>query len=183
VGLTGISADVIHVAPIMGEIGPHLLDQLDGGGLLGITPQGLLRARDLHGYLTMASIREPWWVDAVDAVVASEAEHRHLARVLVGARGAVAVTRGERGCWGWRGDERVDLAGIAIDPSPTGTIGAGDVFASTVLMALADGEPFPEAMDRANRRAAAHVAGEGPAGRPLTLRGRDAPDDASESGP
>lgn len=158
-GATGIDADVVHVAPIMGEVGPRLLDQIGGRSVLGITPQGLLRQRDDHGRLALVPILDPWWVAAVDVVVASEAEHRHLAAALEPADAAVAVTRGERGCWGWRSDERVDLAGISIRPSPAGTIGAGDVFASTLLMALAEGEPFAAAMDRANRRAAAHVAG------------------------
>ena len=70
------------------------------------------------------------------------------------------MTRGERGCIGWCDDDVVDLPGIALDAiSPTGTIGAGDVFASALFLALAEGKPFPEAMDRANRQAAAHVGG------------------------
>jgi sugar/nucleoside kinase (ribokinase family) len=69
------------------------------------------------------------------------------------------VTRGERGCIGHLGRERIDVAGIplgAIDPAST--IGAGDVFAAACFLALAEGAPFAEALDRANRTAAAHVA-------------------------
>jgi sugar/nucleoside kinase (ribokinase family) len=160
VGAAGIDADVVHVAPIMGEIGPNLFAQLGRRAVLGITPQGLLRERDRHGRLALASSIDPWWVEAVDVAVVSEAEHRHLAEALDPSDGAVAITRGERGCWGWLGDERVDLVGVPIRPSPAGTIGAGDVFASSLLMALAEGESFAGAMDRANHRAAAHVAGE-----------------------
>ena len=176
------AADVIHLAPIMGEVTPGLLDQVRGSRFVGITPQGLLRTRDpVTHRLGLLEAPVAWWAEGADAVVLSESEFARLdgspderpgsasSPLRSGADpisdhqprgGAVAVTRGERGCFGSSGDEVVDLPGIPIDQlSPTGSIGAGDVFASTLFVALAGGHGFPEAMDRANRRAAAHVAG------------------------
>ncbi|WP_421119352.1 PfkB family carbohydrate kinase [Aquihabitans daechungensis] len=90
----------------------------------------------------------------------SESEFAHIGESLVAEGRAVAVTRGERGCRGWCDGEVVDLPGIPLDAiAATGTIGAGDVFASSLFLAMADGTPFPEAMDRANHQAAAHVGG------------------------
>ncbi len=153
-------ADIVHLAPIMGEVTRSLVDRLPVDALVGITPQGLLRGRDGAGRLHLVDRPVPWWMDAVDVVVASEDEHRRLAEGLGAGDTAVAVTRGERGCWGWRGSEQVDLAGIEVVPSPAGTIGAGDVFAASLFLALADGLGFPEAMERANATAARHVAGQ-----------------------
>jgi sugar/nucleoside kinase (ribokinase family) len=158
-GVAGMAADVVHVAPIMGEVGPGLIDQIGARSRVGVTPQGLLRRRNRAGRLELVVSADPWWAAQVDAVVLSEDEHRHLAGTVDLRRAAVAVTRGPRGCWGWQGDDRVELAGVPVLPSPAGTIGAGDVFASTLFMALADHAAFGDAMDQANRRAAAHVAG------------------------
>jgi hypothetical protein len=160
VGHRSITAEVVHLAPIMGEVTPRLVDQVTGAGLVGITPQGLLRERDDAGRLGLVSRVDPWWVAGVDAVVASEQEHHHLGEVLTGSAAAVAVTRGAHGCWGRAGATEVDLPGVAVEPSPAGTIGAGDVFAATLFLGLAEGLGFEAAMDRANRRAAGHVAGD-----------------------
>ena len=161
-GVDASDAAIVHLAPIMGEVTPALLAQLDGARLTGITPQGLLRARDAEtGRLGLLSAPTPWWASGVDAVVLSEAEHERLADPIAVGRRALAVTRGERGCFGSCAGEVVDLPGIPVDEvAPTGTIGAGDVFAASLFLALAEGRAFAEAMDRANRTAAAHVAGD-----------------------
>lgn len=154
-------ADVVHLAPIMGEVTQALIAQVEGAPFVGITPQGVLRQRDPQshrlGLLTSPTI---WWADGIDAVVLSESEYGRIEEPLVRPGRAVAVTRGERGCFGADGEEVVDLPGIVLDQiAPTGTIGAGDVFAATLFLALSDGLAFPDAMDAANRRAAAHVGG------------------------
>ena len=154
-------ADVVHLAPIMGEVTMQTIDQVAGARFVGITPQGMLRTRDA-GTHRLGLLAQPgtWWAEGTHAVVLSESEYDRIADPLVTATRALAVTRGEHGCFGACGDESVDLPGIALDAiSPTGTIGAGDVFAAALFLALADGAPFGEAMDRANRRAAAHVGG------------------------
>jgi sugar/nucleoside kinase (ribokinase family) len=155
------AADVVHLAPIMGEVTPALVAAVSGASFVGITPQGVLRTR--HGRTHRLELLErpgTWWADGTDAVVLSESEYERLGAPLTVPGGVVVVTRGERGCIGWHGDEVVDLPGIELDAvAPTGTIGPGDVFAGALFLALAEGCPFADAMDRANRRAAAHVGG------------------------
>lgn len=155
------AADVVHLAPIMGELTPSLVDAVARSPFVGITPQGMLRSRSGPDHrLGLLDAPAPWWADRAQAVVLSEDEFAHIGDPLVAPGRAVAVTRGERGCRGWCDGVEVDLSGIPLDAiAPTGTIGAGDVFASSLFLALAAGRPFADAMDRANRTAAAHVGG------------------------
>jgi hypothetical protein len=155
------AATIVHLAPIMGEVTPQLVDAVSRVPFVGITPQGMLRTREGDDHrLALVDAPSPWWARTAGAVVLSESEFAHIGESLLGDGRAVAVTRGERGCIGWCDGDVVDLPGIALDAiSPTGTIGAGDVFASSLFLAMAEGRPFPEAMDRANHQAAAHVGG------------------------
>jgi sugar/nucleoside kinase (ribokinase family) len=155
------AADVVHLAPIMGELTPELVAAAARAPFVGITPQGMLRTRDTGDHrLELVTSPHPWWAASTQAVVLSEGEFAHIGEPLVAPGRAVAVTRGERGCMGWCDDEVVDLPGIPLAAvAQTGTIGAGDVFASSLFLALAEGLPFADAMDRANRTAAAHVGG------------------------
>ena len=154
-------ADVVHLAPIMGEVTPELIASVGAASFVGITPQGLLRSRAPEtNRLGLLDDPGTWWADGANAVVLSESERARVPGDLGAPGRAVAVTRGEHGCIGWCDGDEVDLPGIAIETvSPTGTIGAGDVFAAALFIALADGLPFAAAMAAANRRAAAHVAG------------------------
>ncbi|HWJ62361.1 MAG TPA: carbohydrate kinase family protein [Acidimicrobiales bacterium] len=155
------TADVVHLAPIMGEVTRELIAQVRGARFVGITPQGMLRTRDpVTHRLGLLDAPTAWWAEGSDAVVLSESEYARIAEPLAGPARAVAVTRGERGCFGTSGTEAVDLPGVPLDAiSPAGTIGAGDVFAAALFVGLADGRSFGDAMDAANRRAAAHVGG------------------------
>jgi len=159
-------ADVVHLAPIMGEVDEALARSVTDAGapFVGITPQGLLRDREPGtGRLLRLPSLTTWWSSLVDAAVVSEEEHAQLAPGVDLERVALAVTRGERGCYGRLGAERTDVAGIELhDVDPASTIGAGDVFAAACFVALAEGEAFPAALDRANRVAAAHVGRPGP---------------------
>ena len=95
--------------------------------------------------------------DLVDAVVLSESEAERLVDPEDLRRTRSVVTMGERGCVGRWGDEEIVVAGIPVDADPVATIGAGDVFAAAYFVALASGTPFPDALRKANRTAAAHV--------------------------
>ena len=128
---------------------------------MGITPQGLLRSVDESGTLLRLPDLDAWWAPHVHAAVVSEDEFALVADTSVLADLALAVTRGERGCFGRYQGEQIDVAGLPVgEVAPTGTIGAGDVFAAGFFLALAGGSPFDEALERANRTAAAHVGGD-----------------------
>ncbi|MFN8019083.1 MAG: carbohydrate kinase family protein [Acidimicrobiales bacterium] len=162
-------ADVVHLAPIMGEVTPAVVDEVRAvrPGILSITPQGLLRAVEGadHRLVRLGELAS-WWASEVDVAVLSDEEHAVLdGAAHLPAHVALAVTRGPQGCIGYRGDEVVDVAGIAVgEVAPEGTIGAGDTFAAALLVAMADGGTFSAALHRANEVAAAHVAG-----RPLPI--------------
>lgn len=156
-------ADVVHLAPIMAEVDEQLARAvLDAGTpFVGITPQGLLREREpgSNRLLRLPALTS-WWSTLVDAAVVSEEEHAQLDGGFELGRLVLAVTRGERGCVGQAGDDRIDVPGIPVgEVDPAATIGAGDVFASTLFVALAEGAPLADALEGANRVAAAHVAG------------------------
>ena len=155
------AADVVHLAPIMDEVTPALVDQVPEGGFVGITPQGLLRTVDpaTRALLHRGDL-DAWWAPHVSAAVVSEEEFEIVTDPAALRSMTLAVTRGDRGCMGWSDGIDVDLPGIAVpDVAAVGTIGAGDVFAASFFIALASRVPFPEALDRANRTAASHVGG------------------------
>lgn len=138
---------VVHLAPIAQELPAEIVDAFPGT-LLGVTPQGWMRAWDEDGL-----IRASAWAEAervltrAAVVVLSEHDVEHpsaidrlaeLARVLV-------VTRGERGSSvHYKGDWHHVAAfksGRQVDPT-----GAGDVFAAAYLVHLrAHGNPFASA--------------------------------------
>lgn len=157
------AADVVHLAPIMGEVTPPVVAAARRGRFVGITPQGLLRETDPDtGALVRLHRLDAWWAGDVAAAVLSEDEYELVAHPESLDPLALAVTRGERGCVGrLHGGDEVDVAGIEVGEIPlVGTIGAGDTFAAAFFMALASGVDFDEALRRANRRAASHVSGD-----------------------
>jgi hypothetical protein len=153
--------DVVHLAPIMGEVTPELVGQVRGAPFVGITPQGLLRHREPGtGRLLRRPDLDAWWAGDVRAAVLSEDEHALVAEPSSLDGIALAITRGERGCTGRSRGEEVDVAGIELaSVSPVGTIGAGDVFAAAFFLSLASATPFRAALEHANRSAADHVGG------------------------
>ena len=153
------SADVVHLAPIMGEVTSGLAHQVRAGRFVGITPQGLLRSRAPNtGALGRLPVLDAWWTEVVDAAVVSEDEYALLAEPGALGELALAVTQGEQGCFGRWGEELIEVAGIGRgEVLPERTIGAGDVFAAAFFMALSSGEEFAAALHHANRTAAAYV--------------------------
>jgi sugar/nucleoside kinase (ribokinase family) len=75
-----------------------------------------------------------------------------LLRALVGLSGRfqrMAVTRGDRGAFGFEfAGAPFRVAPVAIE-SVVDTSGAGDAFAAALIVALLEGRPFPEACTRA----------------------------------
>lgn len=130
------NAPIVHLAPIAQELNPNLI-QLFPNSLIGVTPQGWLRAWDETG-----SVFPTQWADAgnilphATAVILSVedlqqpqmlAEYRRYCSLLV-------LTEGEQGCTlFWQGESR-------HFPAPTVPVrsltGAGDVFAAAFLTHL-----------------------------------------------
>jgi sugar/nucleoside kinase (ribokinase family) len=150
--------DVVHLAPLVNECDPALADAFPGA-LVGVTPQGWMRAWDHAGRVYRCD-----WSDAagllprIDAAVISqhdvgddEATIAHLARLAP----VLVVTLGPRGCRVYAdGDARqVPVTPVPeIDPT-----GAGDVFAAAFFVRLRQrGDPWAAAYF-ANRVAALSV--------------------------
>lgn len=141
------SAPLVHLAPIASEVPPELVHAFPSA-LIGVTPQGWLRAWDETGLISAV----PWAKAEVvlaraDAVILSEQDvldatlidrYAEQARLLV-------VTRGERGASVYRAGQVTDIAAFQsrrqVDPT-----GAGDVFAAAYLIHLRrTGDPFASA--------------------------------------
>ncbi|HEY6098620.1 MAG TPA: PfkB family carbohydrate kinase, partial [Anaeromyxobacter sp.] len=161
------SADVLHLAPVLGEI-----DVADFAGavrarLVGLCVQGLVRRVSAAGAVVPRPLDlAPAVLARVGAAVLGEDEARgdaglvaHLARAVP----VVAFTQGPRGCDVIVGG-RTRHVGVhpAREVDPTG---AGDVFAAAFFLALARGE---DPLDAARLgAAAASVVVEGRAGESL----------------
>ncbi len=153
-------ADVVHLAPVMGELTSDAFERARRAPFVGLTPQGLLRSAGPGGVLDGDGIFDTPWTGLVDAVVLSEPEMERVLDRQALRLTKTGVTRGERGAIGYWGDEEVPVDGVEIGPvGPLATIGAGDTFSAAFFIALAEGSIFADALRRANEIAAAHVAG------------------------
>lgn len=131
------TAPIVHLAPIADELDPDLVEAFPRA-LLGITPQGWMRAWDEQGLIHAVP-----WADAeralarADAVVFSEQDlpdPSWIDRYAAQAR-LLVVTRGERGAsfyhaGAWHHSPAFQCK-REVDPT-----GAGDVFAAAFLIHL-----------------------------------------------
>ncbi len=162
-----LHADLLHLAPVLGEIALARWLARSRARLVGIGVQGWVRARAADGTV----LQPRWEVDAgalagVAAAVVGEDDlegQGDLLDRLTSAVPVVAFTRGARGC-------EILLRGRAVHVGvyPTRAVdptGAGDVFSAALFLALARGaHPVDAARLGA---AAASVVVEGRAGAAL----------------
>jgi len=147
--------DVLHLAPIAGEIGADCIFGLRAG-FLGITAQGWMRDLKVGERVGSAGWHVPDSVlEKASAVVFSEEDHPDslgLAARLAGRVPVVVVTLGQRGAIGWGGGGRERVPARAADSvDPTG---AGDVFAAALFIALFEGSGLKRSMAFATAAAA-----------------------------
>lgn len=152
---------IVHLAPIADEVDPDWAGRFPDS-VLGLTPQGWLRAWDAAGRVFPRD-----WPDAArilplaTAVVLSEEDlgsasrlelFRHYSRLLV-------LTTGAQGCYVyWRDEQRHFSAPTVNQVDPTG---AGDIFAAAFFLRLAQTEDPWQAAEFANRIAALSVTADG----------------------
>ncbi|MBX0328086.1 ribokinase [Oscillochloris sp. ZM17-4] len=143
------SAALVHLGPLTGEFGLELADAFPDA-LIGVTPQGWMRAWDLP---LPAPIRRVVWrpdpaqLRRVDALVLSIEDvggDEALAASYARDCRLVAVTRGARGATLYIGGAPHEIAAFPADErDPTG---AGDVFAASLLLRLREtGDPLAAA--------------------------------------
>mgnify|MGYP001562631255 CR=1 FL=1 len=161
------SAAIVHLGPIAAEVDPALADQF-AGALVGVTPQGWMRAWDEQGRVRQQPWRPaPAVLNAAGAVVLSledlqgdevaVEELAQLFRLLVvtdAAHGARVY---------WNRDLRHVPAPAVTEVDPTG---AGDVFAAAFFIRMHQTRDPWEAARFANALASASVTRRGIAGVP-----------------
>ena len=159
-------SDVVHLGPVVHEVAPDMVNAFPHA-LVGITPQGWLRAWDGAGIVTPRN-----WPDArqtlaaADVVVMSEEDvgERHLLRDYVRWTRLLILTVGKRGAIVYHEGREVRVPAYAVrEVDPTG---AGDVFAATFLVRLHETGDAIEAARYANCAASFVVERSGTAGIP-----------------
>ncbi len=157
-------ASILHLAPVAREIsGPW-----EGSGAFrGLTAQGLLRSWPGEGGEVSLSKPEPSALTLAagcDAVVMSEQERPFGAGLIASAGsggGVVAITAGPRPSTVLLpGGEILQLPVRAL-AGPVEDLGAGDVYAAALFVALAEGRSPAEAGAFANAAAAVRMLGSG----------------------
>ncbi|WP_242334861.1 MULTISPECIES: PfkB family carbohydrate kinase [Anaeromyxobacter] len=167
-------ADVLHLAPVLGEVAPRAFADVAGARVVGLGVQGLVRAVAADG-----TVVQPRWSFApaelagVTAAFVGEddlAGQDDLLARLAAAVPIVVFTRGAAGCTVTTRD-RTFVVGVfptrEVDPT-----GAGDVFAAAFLLALARGDDPVEAARLG--AAAASIVVEGVGGETLPRIGEAA---------
>jgi sugar/nucleoside kinase (ribokinase family) len=165
-----LSAPIVHVGPIAGEVPADLVMRLVATGrFLGLTPQGWMRRWTSDGRVSPAD-----WTDSTlllplaSAVVLSIEDLRGdwaIARRWAEAARMVVVTQGALGCTVFaRGQPEKHVP--APEVSEVEPTGAGDVFAAAFFIRLHETQSPYESAQFANRAAATSVTRLGLAGIP-----------------
>ena len=159
--------DIVHLAPLVGDVDPALANAFPGA-LIGVTPQGWLRAWDENGRVSYRDWRDAERVlPRVDVVIMSHedvaGDEATIDRFAASAR-ILVVTIGAAGCRVFANGEerRVPVTPMEeIDPT-----GAGDIFAAAYLIHFRQiGDPW-SAAQYANCVASLSVRRSGWAGTP-----------------
>jgi sugar/nucleoside kinase (ribokinase family) len=167
-----ISCGALHLAPVVREIQPAAVASTRPA-ITGITPQGLIRSWDTSGLITL--VRRPD-LDrySADVAVLSQDELPYceaLVRSIDRNRGIVALTRAAEPAELRTPEGTREVEGFPVEARDD--LGAGDVFAAALLLALRRGESPVEAVRFAHAAASLRVAGCGPSAVP-TLRSIEA---------
>jgi sugar/nucleoside kinase (ribokinase family) len=162
-GLPELDSSILHLAPVARETPDGWRGRAD---FVGLTPQGLLRDWSRPGaeisLVALTGAPPP----RCDALVLGEAERACCEDLIahVRAEGAVvAVTAGHRPTTVLAGEVSFTTpAPRARTRAPGEDLGAGDVFAAALFIALHEGRGAHEAAAFAGAAAALRVAGAGP---------------------
>jgi sugar/nucleoside kinase (ribokinase family) len=164
-GPVEVDTAILHLAPVAHETPRGCFGTTPRAELVGLTPQGLLRKWDARGDLALVPPPPELLPRRCDAVVLSAGERGHCEEFLATARedGAiVAVTAGAQPVTLLLpGGGLLSVPVPALD-APRDDLGAGDVFAAALFVALREGRPPAAAAAFANAAAAVRLARSGP---------------------
>jgi hypothetical protein len=160
-----LDTSILHLAPVARESPARWRGR---AAFVGLTPQGLARewsARDGEIRAATPTDDDALVAERCDAIVVNEHERASCASLIAKGRAAgavVAVTHGARPntILAPGGAGSVELEVPAIE-HPADDLGAGDVFAAALFVALDEGRSPLEAASFANAAAAVRVQGAG----------------------
>jgi sugar/nucleoside kinase (ribokinase family) len=159
-----LDSSILHLAPVARETPTRWRGH---SPFVGLTPQGLLRrwaAADGRIALSAASPASEPVADSCNAVVVSEHERAGCSALIARALSAgavVAVTHGAAPSTLLLPDGRALALDVPPIDHPCDDLGAGDVFAAALFVALADGRPPAHAVAFATAAAAVRMQGHG----------------------
>jgi sugar/nucleoside kinase (ribokinase family) len=156
-----LSGSIVHLAPVARETPSKVVAD---GSFIGVTPQGLVRSWDAKGRISPTQLDRSLLPAHFHAAVISEEESVSCAALLERRPPSlVAITAGS-------GPIRLHLPGGTVSrvpaigvSAPRDDLGAGDVFAAALFIALRRGSSPGQAARYASATAAVRVAGVGPA--------------------
>jgi sugar/nucleoside kinase (ribokinase family) len=156
-----VDTAILHLAPIARETPRAWRGRAE---LVGLTPQGLVRAWDARGEITRVALAAEQLPARCDAIVLSASEHQSCSELFAGPPPGpvVAVTAGALPTTILQaGHPPLEVRPPAI-VVPRDDLGAGDVFAAAFFVALHEGLAPAAAAASGNAAAAVRIAGIGP---------------------
>jgi sugar/nucleoside kinase (ribokinase family) len=175
-GPVEVDAAILHLAPVARETPGEWRGQAD---FVGLTPQGLVREWNAQGDVVLGPVAPELTLARRDATVFAEHEREWcgalfpkgpgsepLAPEAQAARspggGLVAVTAGPEPTTLHMPDGETVRVPVPTIESPRDDLGAGDVFAAALFVALHEGRPPASAAAFAHAAAAVRISGPGP---------------------
>jgi sugar/nucleoside kinase (ribokinase family) len=155
----GIDTAILHLAPVVREISPAWSGRAD---FVGVTAQGLVRSWATEDAQIVARALDAAELPArCDAIVIAAGERESAAAIERRGDAVVAITSAA-------GATRLQLPGRAALRVPVPAVatvaddlGAGDVFAAALFIALSRGEAPERAVAFAHAAAAVRICGDG----------------------
>ncbi len=161
-----LDTTILHLAPVAREIP---LRWQGASAFVGLTPQGLARGWSGLGDEIRLSLPDPATTTLgarADGVVISELERASCAALIAAARAAgaiVVVTNGAEPSTVLLADGSLTSCPVPRLGDPVEDLGAGDVFAAALFIALAEGQSPGDAASFATAAAALRMGARGAA--------------------
>lgn len=163
-----LDTTILHLAPVAREI-PLPLHWRGASEFIGLTPQGLARGWSELGDEIRLSLSDPATTTlgaCADGIVISKLERASCAALIAAARAAgaiVVVTDGPGPSTILLADGRSTSCPVPQIGDPVEDLGAGDVFAAALFIALSEGQDPEDAARFATAAAALRMGARGAA--------------------
>ena len=165
IGPIEVDTAILHLAPVARETPHRWFDaHSPRAELVGLTPQGLVRDWSATGEIALVPLPPELLPERWDAIVLSATERESCAGLLASAPAAgatLAITAGAQPTELQLSDGTLMHVPVPPIAAPVEDLGAGDVFAAALFVALREGVRPARAAAFANAAAAVRIAGAG----------------------